>query len=123
MSLEQQGWYWGSISDLDISNKLPGAMKPDGSFLVYDSEIEGEYNLCVQTGGVNRFVHISYCNHIYGFIDNSCNPPRAIFKFPTVPAFVEYFKRTPLKLKTADNVFVDVTLAHPISKYRTLVSI
>lgn len=113
-SLEQQEWYWGSTSVLDINDRLRGTMKPDGSFLVCDSETEGEYDLCAQMGGANGFVHISYCNRTYGFFDYSCYPPRAVFKFPTVPAFVEHFKQVPLKIRTADDVYLDVTLTHPI---------
>ena len=113
MPLDQQEWYWGITG---VPDRLQGTTKPDGSFLVYDSEIEGEYELCAQKDGTNGFVHISYCNHTYGFFDYSCNPPRAFFKFPTVPAFIEHFKQAPLKIRTADNVYLDVALAHPISK-------
>ena len=121
-SLEQQDWYWGGTSVLDINNMLQIASKPDGSFLVCDSETEGEYDLCAQKGGVNGFVHISYCNHTYGFFDYSCSLPQAIFKFPTVPAFVEHFKQAPLKIRTADDVYLEVTLVHPISEFEIVSS-
>lgn len=116
MSLEKQDWYWGSTSVLVINDRLRGT-KPDGSFLICDSETEGEYDLCAQKGGANGAVHISYCNHTYGYFDYSCSPPRDVFKFPTVPSFVEHFKRVPLKIRTACDVYLDVTLAHSISKF------
>jgi hypothetical protein len=117
MPLEQQEWYWGSTSVLDINDKLQGITHPDGSFLVCDSEIEGEYDLCVQRDGICGFVHISYCNRTYGLFDYSKHPPQAFFDFPTVPAFVEHFKKAPLKIRRADDVYVDVTLADPIPKF------
>lgn len=113
MPLQQQEWYWGSRS---VQNRLQDSVKPDGSFLVYDSEVEGEYELCAQKDGLNGFVHISYFNDTYGFFDYSCCPPRAFFKFPTVPAFIEHFKQASLKIRTADNVYLEVTLTDPISK-------
>jgi hypothetical protein len=122
MPLEQQEWYWGSTSVLDINDKLQGITHPDGSFLVCDSEIEGEYDLCVQRDGICGFVHISYCNRTYGLFDYSKHPPQAFFDFPTVPAFVEHFKKAPLKIRRADDVYVDITLADPVPKF-DLVSI
>lgn len=91
---------------------------PDGSFLVRDSDIRGEYTLTVRQGGDNKFIHIVHSNGMYRFSDFTVFPPVPVLEeFPSIPALVEHFKQVPL---TKFSSSLDVTLVHPISKFSTV---
>lgn len=113
--LKEQGWYWGNGKMHDMKEKLRGM--PDGTFLVCDSQYEGEYVLVVSKSGATELADISYINDMYGFCDHSLQPVQPVITFPTVPALIEHFKRVPLKAVTKYNVYLDVTLAYPTSRF------
>lgn len=112
--LKKQEWYWGSISYVpDIISKLRGT--PDGTFLVRDSQNEGEYVIIVRKSGANEVIHIGHSNGMYGFVDTSVLPPKPVLmKFPTILALVEHFRQVPL---TEYNASLDVTLTIPVSRF------
>ena len=66
--------------------------------------------------GANKLVRINCSNDMYGFYDNSVNPP-VLMEFPSVPALVEYFQRVPL---TKYNASLDITLIHPLFRVTTV---
>jgi phosphoinositide-3-kinase regulatory subunit len=98
-----------------IVSKLQGG--PEGSFLVHGSQKEEQkeeqYALFVRMGGAYEIIHICRSKKKYGFFDTLKNKP-VLVKFPTIPALVEHFRRVPL---TKYNPRINVTLAHPISRY------
>lgn len=121
--LKEHGWYWGNRKIQDMKEKLRGM--PDGSFLVCDSQYEGEYVLIVTQGGTTKMADINYLNDMYGICDHSLQPVQPIISFPTIPALIEHFQRVPLKAVTKHNVYLKVMLAHPTSRFemvRMLVS-
>lgn len=116
--LKEQEWYWGRRKMHDMKEKLRGTR--DGAFLVCDSQYEGEYVLVVTKSGATELADISYVHHMYGFCDHSLRPVQPLITFPTVPALVEHFKRVPLKAVTKYNVYLDVTLAYPTSRFEVV---
>ena len=94
-----------------MKEKLRGM--PEGTFLVCDSQNEGEYVLVVTQGGNTELADISYLNNAYGICNYSLVPVRPVFTFPTIPALIEHFRRFPVKAVTKRNVYLNVTLAHP----------
>jgi phosphoinositide-3-kinase regulatory subunit len=80
---------------------------------VCGSQKEEEYTLFVRKGGAYEIIHICYSKKKYGFFDTSKDKP-ILMKFPTIPALVEHFRRVPL---TKYNPRLDITLAHPISRF------
>lgn len=96
----------------DIRSELDG--KPDGTFLVRDSRKKGNYTLAVRKDGSTHLVRINCTNDKYSFIDISANPP-SLVEFPSVTAFVEYFKQVSL---TKFNSGLDVKLTHPHPRFK-----
>jgi hypothetical protein len=99
----------------DMKEKLQGT--PNGTFLVCDSQYEGEYVLVVTQSGNTELADISYLNNEYGICDHSFQPVQPIVTFPTIPALIEHFRRVPLKAVTRHEVYLNSTLAHPKSRF------
>ena len=99
----------------DMREKLRG--KPDGTFLVCDSQYEGEYVLVVSHHGNTELVDISRVDDEYGICDYSLHPVQPIITYSTIPALIEHFKRVPLKAVTKRHVYLDLVLVHPTSRF------
>jgi hypothetical protein len=99
----------------DMKEKLRGT--PNGTFLVCDSQYEGEYVLVVTQSGNTELADISYLNNEYGICDHSLQPVLPIVTFPTIPALIEHFRRVPLKAVTKYKVYLNSRLTHPKSRF------
>lgn len=88
--------------------------KPDGAFLVRDSQ-DAEYALVVQKGGSSRSIRITSSDGVWGLADLRLSADEPVLgNFSSVVALVDYFRHTSL---VKYNKSFDVVLMHPVSRF------
>eukprot|EP00731_Ephydatia_muelleri_P018762 Em0011g802a len=105
--LNSMGWYWGSITKEEVSNKLKDM--PDGSFLIRDSAHQGEYTLTVRKADSNKLIRIINAGGKFGF-----SPP---CEFATIQELVTHYTTNSL---IKYNPRLDINLSNPISKFNNV---
>lgn len=102
--LEDQDWYWGSITKEDVTDIMKDM--PNGAFLVRDAaRVAGYYTLTLRKGGVNRLIRIMNKDGQYGFAEP--------LEFKSIMALVEYYKGHSLAPYSPK---LDITLGAPVSR-------
>lgn len=100
--LEDQTWYWGSVSKEEVKERLEN--QPDGTYLVRDST-NGGYTLTLRKEQSNKLIKIQSKDNMFGF--------SAPFEFTSVVALIQKHQRESL---VQFNPELNIRLLYPLSK-------
>ncbi|KAL5486715.1 hypothetical protein EMCRGX_G019231 [Ephydatia muelleri] len=107
-TLEEQDWYWGSISKEEATNHMKDA--PEGSFLVRDAaRVSGYYTLTLKKGGVNRLIRIIHRDGLYGFAEP--------LEFSSVVDLINFYRENTMAPYSPK---LDITLVKGLSRRELL---
>lgn len=107
-NLEEQDWYWGSISKEEATNYMKAA--PEGSFLVRDAaRVSGYYTLTLKKGGVNRLIRIIHRDGLYGFAEP--------LEFSSVVDLINFYRENTMAPYSPK---LDITLVKGLSRRELL---
>ncbi|KAL8558039.1 hypothetical protein ACOMHN_022932 [Nucella lapillus] len=112
-SLKKQPWFWPYTTRDEAERRLAG--KPDGTFLIRECSVPGDFTLTVRNAGGSRCVRIY--RHPKGYRLSAGEAEDT--PFPSLPGLVEFYRHRSL---STFNRRLDVCLAHPLAKPSRAVS-